>query len=204
MRGCGLKDDQIRKSLRIARKNWKDWKDVFEHSGSIGNNPLLADQQRFAHFLWEYRVTRTVRSGTHEKLRLRLAKSETAFRDDTGQALDKLEQKIRQDFGTHDGKNRLTSILSKVAACVRPERFVACDSYAKKGLNVVLGRAASCKFNAYSDYLAMFDKAWNDQSGQKIRGYMRKCEKEQRLESQPRFQRRILDVCLMMLGDCWE
>jgi hypothetical protein len=129
-----LPDNFIPQSVNTARKNWSEWGDVFEHSGSVADNPLLADQKRFAHFLREYSVGRTIRAGTHEELRLKLSKSENAFRDDTGDAIDKLERSLRDHFGTHQGRNRLISALSKVAAFMRPERFVACDSYAKKGL----------------------------------------------------------------------
>ena len=197
-----LADDLIQ-SINIARNNWSDWRDVFEHRGSVADNPLLANQKRFVHFLREYSVGRTIRAGTHEELRIKLAASENVFLDDTGDAIDELERNLRDHFGTHDGRNRLISALSKVAAFIRPERFVACDSFAKKGLNIVHGHAASRKFGTYADYLAMFDGAWNGELGREVRDYMEN-EAQCEAEMEPRFQRRILDVCLMALGDRWK
>jgi hypothetical protein len=198
-----LADNLISTSVNTARRNWNDWRDIFEHPGSVADNPLLADQGRFAHFLREYSVRRTIRAGTHEQLRLKLAKSENVFRYDTGDAIDNLERNLRDHFGTHDGRNRLISALSKVAAFIRPERFVACNSYAKKGLNIVRGRAASRKFDTHADYLAPFDEAWNGELGQEIRDHM-KNDVQSKAEGEPRFQRRILDVYLMVRGDRWK
>ena len=196
--------DQIAKSFQISRENWNAWKCVFEHSGSIEENPLLAEPKLFAHFLREYSVDRTVCGGKHDEFRQRLAKSEWAFQDDTGQDLDKLEAKLRSVFGTrrrrpHKGRKHIISVLSKVAAFLRPERFVAYDQYARKGLNIVQGRAASYKFNGYADYLAMFDKAWHGLPGREIRDYVKK-RGESKVENEQRFQRRVLDVYLMRRG----
>lgn len=199
--------DQIAKSLRTARDNWNCWKRVFEHSGPLGENPLLAEPELFAHFLWEYSVNRTIRSGKHDELRQILAKSEWAFQDDNGKGIDKLEKQLRPEFGTardepYEGRNQIISALSKVAAFLRPERFVAYDRYAKRGLNDVLERGASCKFNGYAEYLTMFDGAWHGETGHKIREYLKKRAKC-KLVKELRFQRRVLDVYLMRRGGRW-
>ena len=115
--------------------------------------------------------------------------------------MDKLEKRLRRRFGAKGG-NRIVSAVSKVAAFVRPTRFVACDSYAKKGLNIVLQRATSCSFDTHACYLAMFDEAWAGEQGQEIRAYM-KDSAHSEVEHEPRFQRRVLDVCLMMRGGRW-
>ena len=94
----------------------------------------------------------------------------------------------------------MISVLSKVAAFIRPDRFVAWDGYAKKGVNIVLGRTASAPFDSYADYLGAFDTAWNGHPGQQIRGYMRRVNPHSALEREPRFLRRVLDVCLMKCG----
>jgi hypothetical protein len=169
-----VRDSLIAESLQVARKNWKDWHDVFEHVGSVNSNPLLANYTRFASFLREYSVNRTVKAGTHDKFRCALRSGQflEAIRDHTGHALDELEATLRSEFGTHEPKRGIVSVLSKVAAFVKPERFVAWDAYAKKGLNIVSGRTASAKFNTYADYLAMFDRAWDGQPGQEIRDYV--------------------------------
>jgi hypothetical protein len=151
-------------SIKVARKNWNKWRDVFEHDGPISTSPLLADQIRFSSFCKEYSVSRTIRQGTQNQFRIALVESRQfaeAIQVDDGKALDILEKDLRRDFGTHGGARHIVSVLSKVAAFVRPERFVAWDIYAKQGVNIVLGKRASSHFNAYSDYLAAFDQAWN-------------------------------------------
>jgi hypothetical protein len=193
-----IDDDAIEAALPIACKNWRDWRPEFEHGG----HPLLAEPgTRFGTFCREYSVGRTIRAGTRCDFRRRLvAQLEAAIGDDTGHALDALEDDLRPDFGTHGGKSRLVSVLSKVAAFARPERFVAWDRYAKKGLNSVLGRPPSARFHTYAEYLAAFDCAWNGQPGQRIRDYLMRHGTQEAIEKEPRFQRRILDVCLMRLG----
>jgi hypothetical protein len=127
-----------------------------------------------------------------------------AIQDDTGRSLDKFEENLRSEFGTHNGRNRIISVLSKVAAFLRPERFVAWDRYAKRGVNIVLGRTAAVQFDTYADYLAMFDEAWSGQPGQEIRDYVRNNVAESAVESQVRFLRRVLDVYLMKCGGRWQ
>jgi hypothetical protein len=198
-----LKDTLILESIQVARKNWNGWRDVFEHCGPLASSPLLADPFRFASFCKEYSVSRTIRRGTQNEFRLALAEPPQfgeAIHDDTGHALDKLESDLRRRFGTHDGTRGIVSVLSKVAAFVRPERFVAWDRYAKKGVNIVLGRSASSPFNTYADYLAAFDHAWNGRPGQQIRDCLKRVGARGAVESESRFLRRVLDVYLMKCG----
>jgi hypothetical protein len=198
-----MEDSVILGYVQVARKNWDDWRVVFEYNGPINTNPLLADPVRFDHFLDEYSVRRTIRKGTHDQFRLALIEEpefSAAIRNDSGQALDKLEEDLRRRFGVHNVRNRIISVMSKVAAFVRPERFVAWDTYAKIGLNKVLGRSASSRFNNYAEYLAAFDEAWENQPGQEIRGCVTRNGAQSVVENEPRFLRRVLDVYLMKRG----
>lgn len=188
-------------SSRVARQNWKAWRVVFEHRGTIATNPLLGDAKRFSSFCKEYSVARTLRRGTQNEFRLSLIESlSELIRDDSGRALDKLEAELRPRFGTHGGTRRIVSVLSKVAAFVRPERFVAWDSYGKKGVNIVLGRSANFPFHSYAEYLTAFDQVWNGQRGQQIRDFATTDRARISIEREPRFLRRVLDVCLMKCG----
>ena len=201
-----MKDSLIAASIRKASKNWRDWRDVFQHNGTVPSNPLLADPDRFTSFLQEYRVSRTIRSGRHQKFRRKLRDSQRfvkAIQDDTGESLDLFADKLRADFGTRDGKNRVISALSKVAAFVRPERFVAWDAYAKRGVNKALGRAANSRFEGYAQYLSDFGTLWDGTHGQEIRNYVTRNGAFSAVEAEPRFLRRALDVCLMKLGGRW-
>lgn len=198
-----LQDTLILESICIARANWNEWSDVFEHRGPMSTNPLLADRARFASFCKDYSVSRTIRRGTQNEFRLSLMEPpqfEDAIHDDAGHALDQLESDLRRRFGTHEGTRRMVSVLSKVAAFVRPERFVAWDSYAKRGVNIVLGRGVSSPFADYADYLAAIDQAWNDHLGHQIEDYLTRSGTNGAVESEPRFLRRVLDVCLMKCG----
>jgi len=202
-----LEDHLIPDLIKIARGNWESWYDVYTHSGTISSNPVLADPHRFASFLREYSVGRTVLKGKHDEFRRELQGSpefEEAVRETTGQALDRLEGDLRPHFGSKEGKNRLISVLSKVAAFVRPERFVAWDQFAKKGLNVVRGHGASSPFGTYSEYLAAFDCAWEDQPGKQIKDCVARKGAYRAVEHEPRFQRRVLDVYLMECGGRWS
>jgi len=74
---------------------------------------------------------------------------------------------------------------------------VAWDRYAKRGLGVVLGDGAPSQFRTYAEYLKAFDQVWDGQEGQRIRNYLAGVDMNSAVESEPRFQRRVLDVYLM-------
>jgi len=206
VRGCPLGDRLIAQSLARARENWIAWRDVFEHRGPVTTNPLLADQYRFRSFLAEYYVNRTVRKGEHDKLRAELCKSarfQKALQDDSGRALERLEHDLRPRFGSNDKKGsprRIVSVLSKVAAFVRPERFVAWDRFARKGLNIVRSWSPPSPFNSYSEYLVAFDTVWKGLPGKQIRAYVARKGVENTVDREPRFLRRVLDMYLMKCG----
>ncbi|HEV2233817.1 MAG TPA: hypothetical protein VGV68_10485 [Terriglobia bacterium] len=197
----------LKKCMNVARKNWNEWRDVFEHRGYLASNPLLADKDRFVRFLSEYSVGRTIWKGKREKLRMALTDHSTlrkAIQDDTGHALDNLERDLRPRFGSKKGKGRLVSALSKVAAFIKPERFVAWDRFARKGFNIELGRSDLSPFNNYSDYLAAFDSIWDSEVGRQIRNYVEKNDTHDQREHEPAFLRRVLDVYLMKRGGRWS
>ena len=78
-------------------------------------------------------------------------------------------------------------------------QFIAWDRFAKKGVNIALGRSATFTFNSYSDYLADVDLLWNGKLGRQIREFVQSHASNQ-AENLPGFVRRVLDVYLMMLG----
>jgi len=186
----------IKESIQVARMNWAAWRDVYEHGGTVQTNPLLTNENKFASFCQEYSVSRTIRKGTRNEFRRSLIKRiPVAIREDSGRALDELEQKLRLQFGTHNGTRRMISVLSKVAAFVRPEQFVPWDSYAKRGLKTVL--ALKGGFETYAAYLQAFDVAWNGASGRQLRQWR---GAQNKLEQEHRFLRRVFDICLMKFG----
>jgi hypothetical protein len=199
----GLKRSDIRRSVKIARKNWDDWKCVFEHTGALQDNPLLANPDLFREFLRRYYVGRTIRKANHEAFRLKLSKSKYLVKviaDDSGKQLDHFETRLRAQYGTHQGRNRITSVLSKVAAFLRPECFVAWDRYAKKGLKVVRKAGQSSNFDTYSEYLKAFKETYEGPTGQAINTYINNMAVKRACENEPRFQWRVLDAYLMICG----
>jgi len=190
------------RSLSFARFAWKDWHDFFEHQGPVCENPLLANSSRYHSFLTKWSVSRTLRSGVHEKFRETLRTSEEflrALNDDSGQMLEELEHELRPEFGTRGGTKRIISVVSKVATFIRPERFVAWDTFARRGMNRILGRGSYSQFSDYPHYLRSFDIVWNGDLGREIRAYVTH-NAIQPIEREPRFQRRVLDLYHMESG----
>jgi hypothetical protein len=201
-----FENSEISGAMKIARKNWADWRDVFEHRGPIAKNPILADGETFRRFCAEYYVNRAIRKGFRERLRKELLGSSKfciAINSGRPDDLDKLEKDLRRRFGSKSGKNRLTSALSKLATFVRPARFVAWDRFAKRGLNSVLGRGPLSYFRTYSAYLADFDKILRGPVKRRIKRILSKGP-HTRAEFNERFLRRVLDVLLMKCGGRWD
>lgn len=199
-------DEEIERAICDDRWNtWHDWRDAFEHNGTIATNPILADEGRFSSFCVKWGVSRTIREGTRDELRCLLRNSrdfEEAIGDDSGLKLVELEVGLRPGFGTVDkqgGTKGILSALSKLAAFVKPERFVAWDQYARRGLNVVLGRPITTPFKSYVEYLADFDSVWKGPHGKRVCEITRQTPR-QPLETEPRFQRRVLDLYLLAKG----
>lgn len=197
-----LSVDDLRSSLEIARTNWKYWRNVYEHMGTPSTNPLLADPGTlFARFCKEYSVHRTIRSGTQNEFRRSLMEKISSFiEDDSGQALDAIEKELRRKYGTHDPPRKMLSVFSKVSAFIRPERFVAWDQYARKGINASLGRSPNAVFKSYAEYLFTFDTVWGGSLGERVRTYIARHGNGTN-ERELRFQRRVLDVALMKCGN---
>jgi len=194
-----LDEKIISKSIEVARRNWKCWSEVYEHNLNKNKNPLLMDKDLFNAFCHEYSVGRTIRKNTREDLRKKLIKLKDlgeVLKDSTGGRLDKLESELRPDFGTREGKSKLISFVSKVAAFLSPENFIAYDQYAKKGVRNLLGRR---KMNNYATYL----EAVKEIMLNKHDAFTRQVKKAKgpRFETDRKFLMRVLDVYLMKVGD---
>jgi hypothetical protein len=122
-----------------------------------------------------------------------------ALHDDSGRMLEELEQELRPRYGTRGGTKRIISVLSKVATFMRPERFVAWDTFARRGMNLVLGRRVYSQFSDYPFYMHTFDTIWSGDLGDEIRAYVAK-NAMQPIEGEPRFLRRVLDLYHMESG----
>jgi hypothetical protein len=65
---------------------------------------------------------------------------------------------------------------------------------------VIFGRTPNAPFESYADYLQAFDEAWSGDLSDQIRRYVTKHGAKSPIETEARFQRRILDVALMKCG----
>lgn len=195
----------IKADIDVAKRNWLEWQDVYEHVGLPEDNILLKDNQKFRNFVEEYSISRTIRRGTRDAFQQRLCNIEFNFssvlNDPTGVLLDNYENILRHDFGTCNGQRGLTSALSKLAAFLAPQYFVAWDTYARKGVNRVYGRPPTRLFENYSRYLSDINELLSGELGQhvcdscKAFGYP-----TQKSARDHRFHRRVLDVYLMRKG----
>lgn len=187
--------------FEIARENWCKWRDVWEHTGPTNTNPVLSDLKRFQAFLSEYSVYRTIAAGKADELRKCLVRRIAKISDAHG--IDRMEKDLRNKFGARNGRNHIISVLSKVAAFVRPETFVAWDRFAKRGINLECQRSASAAFTNYAQYLAEFDAIWNGNLGREIRKSS-KSNARFPVELEGRFLRRVLDLSLSNRGGRWS
>jgi hypothetical protein len=163
--------------LKKAKKNWLCWQDVYEHTGSAADNPLLADAATFGKFLKAYSVGRTIRGGTSGELRELLRSSQFPLQelleDPTGATLDEQNTRLSTQFGTRDGQRGVRSALSKIAAFLAPHAFNAWDSYARKGLKRTLRR--SVQVGTYERYCEELNRLLSGELGARIRDALR-CE----------------------------
>jgi hypothetical protein len=209
---CLFKEKQISKQIKAARNHWADNRDIYEHDISdLKSNPLFGEK-RFASFLHGSADERNIKKGRHDELRKALVAGLTkALQDDSGNAIDNLEGDLRRRFSSHKPPQRVISIVSEIAAFLRPKRFVVWDRFAIRGLNRTLGRGASNRYKNYKSYLADFELAWTGEPGEQVREYINSNSREIKgdmksdrlpngLEKKPKFQRQVLGYCLTKVG----
>lgn len=182
------------KAIKKELRKWEKWKDVYQFKGRPEKNPLLKDPKKFMRFMNSYSVARNISKGKHEKFRRVLLKSsllKSALKDGSGIKLEKLNEDLSKEFSSHKSERGLTSVLSKIAAFLNPDLFVAFDQYAKKGINRTLG--------IYPGYLAALNLALGSGVGDEILKEINKMKLKGVLRK-TRFTRRVLDGYLMELG----
>ena len=184
-----------------AARNWRKWQAVFEHADGHFSNPLLEDAEVFSEFMWEYSVNRTIRAGKQDEFRLALRSDRflKVLNDHTGAGLDKEEARLRPRFGVQEGKRRVRSALSKVAAFLAPHDFIAYDKFALKGLGRLIGRSV-VKDYTYSEYLLATNELLAGPLGERIRRFCVNNYPTPYASKRQRFHRRILDTYLMRIG----
>jgi hypothetical protein len=183
-----------------AKKNWLDWQHAFEFTGDKASNPVLADKDCFNKFVKEYHVGRTIRKGTREAFRQRIQHEISSFQPGTGAAIDALDQKLRKEFGTCGGARGQRSLLSKIAAFLAPETFIAWDKYACRGLCIVLDKTIDRPSNSYQKYLEKLNTVLEGPIGRQICIAIDDSYPSQFAARNNRFIHRVLDTYLMRVG----
>jgi hypothetical protein len=194
----------IEDDIKLAAQTWHDWCDVFEHSGALSDNPLLANSEKFESFLKIYSVGRTIRGGKRHEFRLRLREPKfqlsSIVSDLTGATFDKKESELRRDFGTHTPARSVRSALSKIASFLAPHAFLPWDQFACSGLNRTLGRSHHSLIGSYSEYTSELNALIDGKVGQCVRTATISRYPTQYSARKDRFHRRVLDVALMRIG----
>ena len=189
--------------LEKASENWRQWQDVYEHTEDPHHNPLLVDSTTFGRFLKRYSVGRTIRRGTSDALRELLRSSQFPLKelleDTSGAMLDEQNDKLRDKFGTHDGRHGLRSALSKIAAFLAPHAFNPWDTDARAGLKREQ-QGRSQRVRTYVDYLAHLEELLRGELGARIRDVCNGKYPTEYAANRDRFHRRVLDRYLMVLG----
>jgi len=191
-----IDDEKLSEARELANRDYGLFRRAFEHGDDHSTNPLLTEYPLFQAFLSDYAIARTVARGKSDAFRKTLRDDPAfgaALKDPTGRLLDQYhEQTLRPRFGTRDSQRGLLSATSKFATALVPLVFVPWDQYAKKGLNVFLGRKSSAQFSTYEEFLGLCSNFLESELALKIR---------QKSSRDPIFQRRVLDMYLMCLGD---
>lgn len=196
------------KDVHIAKANWKDWISVYEHDGAVEKNPLLNFPGVFSKFLGEYSVHRTIRAGTSNDFRKVLRSGDLGLSDklsdSSGKGVDELEELLRWDFGTMNGKRGMRSVISKIAAFLAPAKFIAWDRFARKGIIRMLGRRTTYTYHTYAEYLSDVNFLLSGEMKDHLISACQSNYQSQYSSENNRFQRRVLDVYLMRIGGRWK
>jgi hypothetical protein len=183
-----------------AGANWLCWKNDFEHSGRSSYMPVLANQERYEAFLSEYSALRGVSQNNRAALRTRLYQAQdfdSMIQKKSGLGIDELAESLRANYGLR------LSFISKLAAFAQPETFIAWDIFARGGVAILRERAEGYKYQSYCDYLADVNQVWQEKLRVPIRDFL----SDKKIPANaPRkaFQRRMLDVYLMLEGGRWH
>ncbi|MFO8067140.1 MAG: hypothetical protein R6U11_06130 [Bacteroidales bacterium] len=193
--------------VHIAKANWKDWISVFEYEGAVEKNPLLIYPGVFNKFLGEYSVHRTIRAGKSDEFRKALCSGNVGLSDklsdSSGKGVDDLEELLRWDFGTMEGKRRMMSVISKIAAFLAPANFIAWDKFARKGIIRLRGRRATHTYKTYAEYLFDMNYLLDGEMKDSLESICQYNYPSQYSSMNNRFNRRVLDVYLMRIGGRW-
>lgn len=205
-------DADLTKAKEIADKNWTEWQEDFEYNGAYERLPVLQEPYRFCRFCRDYSLMRYADSNVVEKVRTLLFGRElfrSVVEDETGANLDALADDLPKRIPEVDAER---SMLSKLAAFARPDKFIAYDRFARRGAHYFVNRSRypqvalgallrsprkSAPYRTYVDYLRDVNTVSGSEAGDQVRNSVGADSRGNG------FVLRVLDCCLMMVGNRW-
>jgi hypothetical protein len=182
-------------AMAVAYDNWQRWRRIFEDDGYA----VLSDPSLFDIFCQKYGVGRTIQAGKRDEFRLRLLeRMPQEIQDVSGKGIDHLDQSCRGEFGIQ-GARSLRSVISKVAAFLSPDQFMAWDIFARRGLLRISPPPHTGQCPCYAAYLHCLKKAFENGLKTPIQSAISK-EKIVCTPNSTAFALRVMDVCLMISG----
>jgi hypothetical protein len=205
-------NDELNQATTIAEQNWADWHENFMFEDEDKSRiPVLADRFQFCYFCRAYYVLQKYSLDQVETIRVSLFNHDSyrvALEDPNGTGLDILSAQLKQDLAIKNER----SFLSKLAAFSKPDVFMALDKYAGNGAHFISGlpldhlvpplrsprpRNRPHPYQSYAQYLGAVNGLLNGPAGNEIRNYI---GNDLRGDA---FYRRVLDCCLMIIGNRW-
>lgn len=149
-----IEKGDFQKALHYAEANWSNWRLCWTHQGDWRSHPILATQVWFGCFVWEYGLGRTFTRTDAAKIRKLIRESESFKNAVEKGCADSLQAAVSEIMPLkQNGKERRnTSLITKVAAFVRPEKFIAWDTYASAGLRKLKGKRTHVFGDSISKY----------------------------------------------------
>lgn len=194
-----MDEEILNTAIWIAGANWMLWRADFEHQGAVTQIPVLIDPQRFGRFRKEYSLLKFRTDEFCEQLRTELCDADEfgqAVVDPTGAELEELASTLSQNYAAANlGMQR--SFLSKLAAFANPAIFAPWDRFARLGLGFQLNNQMT-----YPQYLNAVNEFANGPEGTEISGRLDEIDAYP-TDNQDGFQRRVMDVYLMIRGGRW-
>jgi hypothetical protein len=128
-----------------AFAHWQRWAIVMEHRGAPEKNPLLVSAEIFGQFSLEHGFGRTIRAGSRDEFRFKIGFDGfplgAMLEDESGQELDRLDERLRPVFGTYGTvRGSVRGPLSKIASVLAPQTFYAWERNAEIGIDIVRSR----------------------------------------------------------------
>ena len=136
-----------------AASNWAMWRADFEFGGNPTDLPVLVCEKRFHAFVSEYGLLHGIKKPKRENIRVSLSKWNYLNKINNCEDRYLLDDIVKVAKNEFIFKNTEMSLISKLAAFARPEKFVAWDRYIRRGVSfVIIGSREKIKFENYEHF----------------------------------------------------